>query len=498
MKKKRSENIQLASGLFLAGIDSLRYVTTQTLWIRLAGKKIGQQAAMDEAAAIFGRWQGLVYMSVFGCLFFVPHKVIVEDGKSKNKTHEAFDYETLIQSQILFLLAGGALSTFFGLGSSSVLKVFGIDATATTAKIAQGFAIGGVFHAFNFANQNAFYAARLSRVSITANTLAFVVTTLGNALTYFFLSSDRQPFCFGLSLSLGELIKPLVYIPAYLYLNGGNLRVLSCCKPSNVLRVWKGYIPGIPTNINFILDLLTELLMVWRVVSVAGPKAVDVLNLAMPLNSLFMLFAMEVSQSQQKFIQRAFYKHNTKVLMRIYWKLFRASLLMPFLYIIGAVLSPFLGYYGFSAKECLIGLGSMSVLNVFHSNGFVMRQQMLSDKIVRFPAIYSILLLWMAFGASFVPGVNNFLGIMLARTAAYVVSDLTFALGCMDWIKRGPQSFIKRAENLLSIEGSSLSAAGRILGKIKSGWSRYNFFAHIDPPNSVASEVESKMIVYEV
>lgn len=318
-----------------------------------------------------------------------------------------------------------------------------------------GFAPGGLLHAINFGNQNAFYAIHKPGPAIIANILALLATTAGNAATYFYIDKAYQPFFFGVALSSSDLIKLMTYEIAYSRLAKRDKRTSCCHYPSKLLAEWREYAPAIPIMLTTLLDKVTEFLTLWRIAKISGDAAVDVMNLAMPVNALFLLFTVEAVQSCQSDIKSAFNEHDTKKMLGIYWKLSGVSLIMPSIYIIVAALSSYFDFYGFERNDCLIGLGSMAALNMFNSHSFVMKQLMLADKIVTLPALISIMLLWAAFGLSFIEEFNTFTGIMAARAAAYLVQDICFTLGCRDWIERGEDSIFKQAENTL--DGVKLS-----------------------------------------
>lgn len=105
MPQTPSSRSQIISGFTIAMTDSLRYVTTQTVWMRLAG--------LSETAAVFGRWQAIVYVSVMGAVFIVPHRVVISPGEPKDGDDYRLDFRKLRQVQPLFLLIGASVSVFF-------------------------------------------------------------------------------------------------------------------------------------------------------------------------------------------------------------------------------------------------------------------------------------------------------------------------------------------------------------------------------------------------
>ncbi len=432
-------NSKPTHGLAIALTDSLRYTTTLAVWMPLL--------AESSVAAIFGRFQALLYTSVLGVVFLVPHKV-VEAGE--------LDYERLKRAEFLFLLIGVVISIFFGSVPSYLLPAIGINANDAMkiAQMALGFVIGGTLHTLNFANQNALYAINQSKWSILANTLALITTTGGNLSIYLLQPRQYKLFFVGLSLAVGELVKTCTYKLYSCY----SSRTANRRSSLSLLQEWRRYVPGIPGVITLFLDKVVEFLTLWRIGSVASDSGLAVFNLAVSINAPLFLIVIEIMQSYQATIKKLFSDDNIPGMKKMLCRLSGMAIIPSLFYIASAAMAPWLNYYGFKPNEGLVGLLSMSVLSLFNSLSFVMKQFMLCDQIVILPSLIQITSLWLAFSSSFfTETLSTFIGIMLARVSAYAIPACIFSLGCWDWINRGENSLFKRAENTLDYAKSSIT-----------------------------------------
>lgn len=444
---------KMASGFLLGFVDSARYVSTQVFWMRLAG--------IDDVAAVFGRWQVLLYAPVLGLVFFVPLVVSKAVGKEYQVNMQAVRY-----SQALFLAIGVSVSLFAFLGTRPVLEFLNFDNAASVESVMKGFALGGLVHTVNFANQNVFYAQGRAQVAIAANVVAFVLTAAMNAVTFYRVSANWQPLFFGLSLALGEWSKTLAYEIAYCHMKTkGKLESeeslieegnadRAAANNITLLGVWRSYTLGLPAFFFSCWEFALGFLTLWRINLVAGFPAIRVMNLAEPMNMLFLLFSVEVAQNHLVDIKGARDENKTEEVYTLYRKLAKASLIMPGAYLLFFMMSilPEVNYYGFKPTDCMIGLSMMALQNACSSPLEVSKRFLYCDKIVNVPNIMMGVLLALAWAGSFLPGCDNFAVILFARTVAYFVQSTGMAVGVWQWIGRpGADSVLMQAERKLPV-----------------------------------------------